>query len=437
MSRRHALLAAVGLGGCTLLLAWPDAGDSIALARLVTALLVGGAMTTAFQRPLLLLSPLLWIGLIIPVAFVAIPPVFVALEHARPHMLALHPFIVDQVEAYVGSRAEATLLAAAMGLLGLFSLCQAVPLRGREAPTASQPVIAVTAALAIGGALVHAFGRSFVPADVTLPLMALAVAVLAHGSRMILAAVLLVLVAATLPHGEMKLTVALIALPALASLASPGRLGRRRPWVWLAVVATCAVPIAVMLPKGYLTVEMIVRNKLLMRQSETAHCYDRVIERHWENGGDGRLANLFIAVVPRVVWPDKPKLSNGVHYATEYCGRSVNPDDPLSASLTVFGEPVREAGRAGFVTALILTGVGAVFTTLAVRRGGWGIIAGLALWPWMIDVDQNFAMYLGRLVKAVVVMAVAAVSIAAVVRGWSRRQANPSSCEINVKSESQ
>jgi hypothetical protein len=157
--------------------------------------------------------------------------------------------------------------------------------------------------------------------------------------------------------------------------------------------------------------------KIIYRQSETMYCLE-FARRDREAGEDeGQAGPLYFAagLVPRVVWPDKPSLSQGENYAKAFCGFDV-PNH--SASITLLGEPAVRGGKWGMLAAgLVLTALSAL--VVAAWKRGTPVMAAMALGltPWLIDFDQHFAMYVANVVKALLAMLAVAVVLA-----WSARR---------------
>lgn len=144
--------------------------------------------------------------------------------------------------------------------------------------------------------------------------------------------------------------------------------------------------------------------KFVMRQMETRYCFQSVIDKHWQQPFSASKQLFWLeGLVPRILWPEKPSLSRGRDYAPDYCG--LRNGGPHSASITLLGQPVIQGGGAG----LLLHG-----GILIVYLGGMGwlsrnprslsTVSVVALLPWLIDFDQDFAMYVANAVKFFLVM---------------------------------
>jgi hypothetical protein len=142
--------------------------------------------------------------------------------------------------------------------------------------------------------------------------------------------------------------------------------------------------------------------KLFARQAATGGCLQRVIDRHLPAAEPGSPFYFLIAPVPRVLWPDKPNLSLGADYGVRYCDiPPTQPGAPIhSASITLLGEPIIQAGVPGLIVAQGLTiGVLAGITLICFRGGLLGLITLAALFPWLADFDQSFALYVANAIK--------------------------------------
>ena len=147
---------------------------------------------------------------------------------------------------------------------------------------------------------------------------------------------------------------------------------------------------------------IIAEAKLVFRQADTLYCLAFALDRHGETSSpQGDAAYFLRALVPRVLWPEKPSLSNGGEYAYTYCGW--NKEEALSsrhsAAVTLLGEPLIQAGTVGLGLALLTIMAMLCGTSLAIRHGGWVTAATLGTLPWLVDFDQSFAMWLANVVK--------------------------------------
>jgi hypothetical protein len=144
---------------------------------------------------------------------------------------------------------------------------------------------------------------------------------------------------------------------------------------------------------------MIVRAKVVLRQTETRHCFNKVVESH----GDQPFAvskQLFWlqGLVPRVVWPEKPALSSGRDYTTDYCGYKSN--FVHTASISLLGQPYILGGWLGLVVhgGILIACLGGV-AWLGRNPRSITTVACVAMLPWLIDFDQEFALFVANAVK--------------------------------------
>tara|TARA_B100000686_G_scaffold351168_1_gene449138 strand:- start:534 stop:1796 length:1263 start_codon:yes stop_codon:yes gene_type:complete len=160
--------------------------------------------------------------------------------------------------------------------------------------------------------------------------------------------------------------------------------------------------------------------KVLWRQVETGYCLNNVIKLNktvkFELSKQGF---YFEILVPRILWPEKPNFSLGGEYKTQFCG--MPKGGKHSASITILGQPVIKGGMTGMffhgaALLLLLGGLG-----IASRYAGApGLVTILSLLPWWVDFDQDFAMYVGNLVKVSIVI-IPIVMISFVVKRNSKR----------------
>lgn len=144
--------------------------------------------------------------------------------------------------------------------------------------------------------------------------------------------------------------------------------------------------------------ELIFEHKVWARQVDTGLCLSNLIEIRWKNHKNMPPLYFLSSFVPRSIWADKPVFSLGSQHALEYCDPTASPHH--SASVTMLGEPLENAGLPGIFTMILL--LSAVMVTI-LRWGIGGtavsVAFSVALYPWLIDFDQDFAMYLGNAVK--------------------------------------
>lgn len=144
----------------------------------------------------------------------------------------------------------------------------------------------------------------------------------------------------------------------------------------------------------------LVEAKLVYRQAETLYCLRFALA---DDPGAMAGGPLFFAgaVVPRMLWPDKPALSKGDVYAERYCGWPAEEVrfSKHSAAITLLGEPWVHGGVVGMAAALLLMSMVLwAAARLLFRRGAQGI-AVLAVLPWLIDFDQGVAIWFAHAVK--------------------------------------
>jgi hypothetical protein len=161
-------------------------------------------------------------------------------------------------------------------------------------------------------------------------------------------------------------------------------------------------------------------SKTVLRQVETVDCLTGVIRAH--DAAPAESASVFYfagGLVPRVLWPEKPDLSQSGRAVIKYCSpyMSVPPDPTHSAAATLLWEPLAQGGSAGLVVAEALTFLILAGLSFAWLRGSTYAAAGtLALAPWALDFDQHFALYIANLVKAGLVAGSCLLLVA-----WGRR----------------
>ena len=148
----------------------------------------------------------------------------------------------------------------------------------------------------------------------------------------------------------------------------------------------------------------VIRSKLSLRHGETRYCLQNVIETHRKEPLVASRQLFWIeALVPRVLWADKPDLSKGQDYATKYCNNG--PKGQHTASITLLGQPLIEGGRAGLLLhgGLLIACLGGI-TWLGRRPERLSTMVVVALLPWLIDIEQDFALYVANAVKFFLVM---------------------------------
>lgn len=142
----------------------------------------------------------------------------------------------------------------------------------------------------------------------------------------------------------------------------------------------------------------LFESKIWGRQLESGLCLQGVINASRATPPTAPPYYFAAALVPRYLWPDKPSLSKGQDHSVRYCGNP--PEMHHSASITLLGEPLAEAGPAGLATAMALLVFGlAAVAWLGLTGGPVGLAMLAAMMPLLMDFDQSFAMYLANAVK--------------------------------------
>ena len=148
-----------------------------------------------------------------------------------------------------------------------------------------------------------------------------------------------------------------------------------------------------------------IKAKVIFRQNVTGMCLQNVVDEHLDKPARNHPFYFAFAVVPRVLWPEKPSLSRGSEFTEEYCGFARESGVSNDHSVTLMGEPIIEAGTVGLVTAQAFLAILLVMLTAVLLRN-WpaGHIAMAALLPWLSDFDQNFSMYFANATKMFLIM---------------------------------
>lgn len=148
----------------------------------------------------------------------------------------------------------------------------------------------------------------------------------------------------------------------------------------------------------------VLATKLVSRQAETVDCLTGVVRKHFAVHAESSNPFYFASgLVPRVLWPDKPNLSQSGKTVIPYCHADFAPNlhTDHSASGTLLWEPLAFAGIRGQIAAQALTFLMLIGLSRVWINGGAYAAAGvLALTPWTIDFDQHFALYIANLAKA-------------------------------------
>ncbi|CUW38081.1 putative Membrane protein [Magnetospirillum sp. XM-1] len=436
-----ALMAAIAtlvpLSLCPLWLALLPPGG-FWLARGLAA--VGGAATLAAMAqgrdagnrpPLVLVSPAVMLPLLALVFYSLVPAFYVESTFGGP--LPIPPGVPARVlheqfgyyAAYAAaSQAEAWVLAfACIGLLLAMAFDRIIP--HRTEPDQPSPALGWGLALVCGGGAAFQVAKTLSTlalADVLPPLVMFGMALLSQAPirrAPWIAAGLVAGAALLFPYHIKSLVFFSVALLLTAFCRSRG-------WMRIAIAAMLLLsPIAgagaVMLPRGAIP---NLAGKIVYRQSETVFCLDFALRDAAAGGGEWRAGPFYFvsALVPRILWPDKPSLSHGGAFS-EFCGVEIPGH---SASITLLGEPALRGGAWGMAAAgLVLAGLSAAVIA-AWKRGGMIVTAlALGLTPWLIDFDQHFAMYVANLAKGLLATLPVALVIGYVTRRQAASRASP------------
>lgn len=162
-------------------------------------------------------------------------------------------------------------------------------------------------------------------------------------------------------------------------------------------------------------------HKFFARQAETGLCMDIVIEAHADDFFNiGKHLDQLSILIPRALWPDKPNFSFGQEYAPKYCAIP-NPATQQSSAITVLGNPTISGGTTGLAiaSAVILSILGGL-SLLAKYGTPLTIRSVYALTPWWIDFEQDYALYLGNLAKAGLIVLAISILLAWMIKGLAR-----------------
>ena len=175
----------------------------------------------------------------------------------------------------------------------------------------------------------------------------------------------------------------------------------------------------------------IFTGKMFWRQVDTGACLSNVIGANLIKKPANPDHMFWLrGLVPRMLWPEKESLSLGSKYAVAYCQTPV--ETRHSASITLLGQPIIKAGIAGMVihTGILLAALGTL-TWIAIRYPGLGAVSVMALLPWWIDFDQDFALYVANLVKFFLLMCLILIPLFWL--GRSNAPANTRTTEISSR----
>ena len=143
----------------------------------------------------------------------------------------------------------------------------------------------------------------------------------------------------------------------------------------------------------------ILKAKVILRQTETRYCFHQVIDKNWEQPFS--VAKQFFwlkALVPSFLWSDKPSLSMGQIYGAEYCNEQIGSRHTTSISL--LGQPIIQGGWIGLLLhgGLLIMCLGGLVWLIRTPQSLATVMV-VALLPWLIDFDQEFAMFVANAVK--------------------------------------
>jgi len=162
--------------------------------------------------------------------------------------------------------------------------------------------------------------------------------------------------------------------------------------------------------------------KVIYRQLETGSCLNSVMDQHWQDGLVLREQFFWLeALVPRVLWPEKPNLSLGHSYSYQYCGMP-KINNGHSSSITLLGEPLIKGGALGLYVhgGILILGL-TIFSAVARRNGDSGAIICLSMLPWWINFEQHFGLYVANLIKFGLIICVAYIFMLFIEKYYSKR----------------
>lgn len=404
------------------------------------------------EKSLLLISPLFVLSILALVGYSLIE----ALYALNPALFSVGKIPDARPLSYTGSLGEA--LALQFCAYGFFMTALIYRLRLLQAPESAdiyhyntwsivQPVataaIIVFLAFDVWVAMSPDFrqlvtvGLGKQLADCVEPLTAFSFIALAHCASRRGGSTTLCLCAVALSYLAIKSWIGLAQMPfMIVFVASAYYLLKRRITLLASGLMLCAVVSIVFVAaygiaqtrfKPYLSpnasafeaVKFVFSLKIILRQGQSAYCLNRIVSNH-RPGPDAERPLYFIsAVVPRVIWPNKPNLSRGYEFGTKYCGDHSRPDKPHYELVTILAEPVLFGGFTGLAVMQVFLGTGLMLITFAMLRGGSvTLITLIALLPWLIHFQQSFALYFANAVKMFIYMLPAIVLL----WWWSRRQ---------------
>lgn len=413
-------------------------GLTVLAAALATVILRGPS------RPLIL-SPLYVLSLFALVFYSLVPTLYVEFRQYLP-------VIADQesrILAYTGSLGEMLVLqftAFCLMFTALTMRCVRHPVKPAVAAVAHRTwtivalcaaalVLALTAvsALAIGWPALGRFLSGGVGREIShaiVPLISVCTATLAYvaairkGRFLVLLALVLIIFLGTKLVTDVVQIPVFITLAALLLLIAVG-FGSVRSVALAGVSMLCLVlAVAVIIggiryavfdstkPQGVsaYSLKYAIVWKLIYRQGDSAWCFNNIAATHFRLDRPGNPLYFASAVVPRVLWPEKPNLSRGKEFGQKFCGTPSRPGNQTVALITLMGEPILEGGVAGLIAAQMFLGIGLfVIAMLAFRRGHGGsatrLIALAAMLPWLAHFQQHFALFFAGAVKTFIIMA--------------------------------
>jgi len=145
---------------------------------------------------------------------------------------------------------------------------------------------------------------------------------------------------------------------------------------------------------------------LIWRQTGSINCFKNVIQNHWDQPFLLSKQLFWLkGLVPRAIWPEKPSLSLGREYAYSYCETTAPRYTGHSGSITLLGQSIIHGGRLGVLLhgAILIIALGGI-ATLSRNPHNLSSASIAALLPWLIDFDQDFAMYIANASKFFLVM---------------------------------
>ena len=429
-------------------------GDAGFIALRLTLLLMTGLWIVALLRSraaILVLSPLLILATVALLGYSIVEAVYAVVPKS-------HRYIDADILAYTGSLGEALVLQfVAFCLFVTASIARFSPIReSRLEITANShgwATVAWSAAALIGAMLAIDVATALLPAlkewrsgglgkqigDSIEPLSALAFASLAHaaavkGGRFTACffGLATFYLAAKTAVGLVQMPVTIIALTVFYYLLN-ARVGARTSIIVLvgAALVSTAVLFGIVQTRHQAmsvsdtsfmnSVKIAVWAKVVLRQGRSASCYDKIVTNHRPQAEDERPFYFAGAIVPRVLWPDKPALSLGHEYTVLYCGSPRAAKGGHYELVTLLAEPVLRGGWPGLAAVQLFMGLGLALVAFAMPRcRPLALITIIALLPWFVHFQQSFALYFASIIKMLLYMLPGIVLL----QWWRRR--NPS-----------